>query len=1165
MPSEFLCPVPMCHKHFSKPGDRERHIKAKQDDAHRMQYQRQLKAQSARISSTINQLDNIAHSKTSKAGTAHEAASKMPSISHTGKGHVLPQSQPSHFNDSGPSHMMDVDNTSSNNRSQTAPDPMEVDTIEDGYTSSSNNSDCDDNSNDGDLDDDCSEDGSVTDNCESLCSLSLSHDSNDRMEDIMFQTEPHNHEDINLQQLQKSYHRDAMKKYHNAINTSMQFDFLPPHESAGPYIPESNKSDSDDVNFYHHDDSDSDSSSSSMNISSTTTRSNSSDSIEDATSNAVRNMAGALVKNEEDEPRTWWWHPTAGKVIGKDDSVYHKWKNIFLEQSENQTSVKEYFPFASQLDWEVAEWAVKEKISQKSFDRFLQIPQVKERLGLSYVNSRAMLEYIDAIPNKGGAWFTKELSFRDQPDDHFIMHHRDPVQAIKALWGDPAFAKHLVYKPGKLFYGSKQTESYRMFSEMWTGGFWNAVQDTIPSGGTVCPVIIASDKTNLTRFSGNKSMAHILEPLKSAGDPNTGGIKMTGGDGAVRRVYPILCSYVADYPEQCLVACTKYGTCPKCKKKADELQLPHIDEFRTQSWTMEKINEAQNLFNHIDKRSQAKAKAHTYAMKLYNIAGGFKPFWAEFPLTDIHKCITPDILHQCYQGIFKYLMAWIQEIVGVDELDERLQTLPPTHGIRHFKKGIADFSQITGSEHKHIAHVFLPSLVGKVDSKGIRACRSLLNFIYLAQYSLHDQETLGYMDAELKIWHKNKNYFIKKGVRSHFNIPKFHSLHHYIDSIRWLGTTDNYNTEAFERYHIDMAKKGWEASNKRDHFPQMTQWLARQEKIMSYDFYRNWVDLTEEPVTQDASDLDILDSSVSEIEADILLNNQGDEGYLEKLNAVKASKPIFNQNPAHGQHSNVGKTAEIAKIQIQSSKSPHDQLYIQIAKHPHEPKKSLGQIHESHNAPGFISTLKLYLSTYLLKGQQAKKTEILQTSLPFTSVNVWHQFKFTPPSLLYDDSDLSRETVKAIPSTKRTSATRYDTVIVKVDHDKADCATVKGCRVGRVKVIFQLPQSVMRLGIEEPSPAHWPTTQVLAYVTWFSPFKSQADTSIGMYVVKPSIASNGIPQGDIIPLSDIRQTCMLTPSSPSWDSAWTSENVLDRGKSFFVNNLQSKYTYQTIY
>ena len=87
-----------------------------------------------------------------------------------------------------------------------------------------------------------------------------------------------------------------------------------------------------------------------------------------------------------------------------------------------------------------------------------------------------MLKCVDQIPDRCGDWYTKALSFRDCPDEHFIVHHRNPVEAIKALWGDPAFAEHLVYKPAKLFRGKETTEQYRMFSEMWTGGFWNAVQ-----------------------------------------------------------------------------------------------------------------------------------------------------------------------------------------------------------------------------------------------------------------------------------------------------------------------------------------------------------------------------------------------------------------------------------------------------------------------------------------------------------------------------------------------------------------------------------------------------------------------------------------------------------------------------------------------------------------
>ncbi|THU79968.1 hypothetical protein K435DRAFT_696683 [Dendrothele bispora CBS 962.96] len=162
---------------------------------------------------------------------------------------------------------------------------------------------------------------------------------------------------------------------------------------------------------------------------------------------------------------------------------------------------------------------------------------------------------------------------------------------------------------------------------MWTGKWWHAIQKNLPTGATLAPVIIASDKTHLTQFTGGKSaypvyltignlpkairrkpssqacvllaylsvdkigkaglsqtqlktrnyqlfhesMKVILEPLKKA---EKEGILMTSGDGLVRRVYPVLAAYVADYPEQCLVTCSKYGTCPQCQCPAEALGQP---------------------------------------------------------------------------------------------------------------------------------------------------------------------------------------------------------------------------------------------------------------------------------------------------------------------------------------------------------------------------------------------------------------------------------------------------------------------------------------------------------------------------------------------------------------------------------------------------------------
>jgi hypothetical protein len=323
------------------------------------------------------------------------------------------------------------------------------------------------------------------------------------------------------------------------------------------------------------------------------------------------------------------------------------------------------------------------------------------------------------------------------------------------------------------------------------------------------------------------SIRIILEPLKEAGRR---GIEVVGGDGLVRLVFPILACYVADYPEQCLVTCTKYGTCPKCRARADELaEIQHFAR-RTQPWTSSVIDHA-NISTKTDSAFRKQCMSQ-------DVAGGvFEPFWLDFPHCDIHLAITSDVLHQLYQGIFKHMVEWCQELMDEEELDHRLRTLPPSYGVHHFHKGWSALGQVGGKERKNMARVLLACLIGKVPRGVIQAYRALLDFIYLAQYPTHDDDTLEYMQQALQDFHLHKEVIINLGIRDHLNIPKFHSLQHYLENIRNFGTTDNYNTEMFERFHIDFCKEGWYTSNGRNERPQMISWLTRREKVASFQSY----------------------------------------------------------------------------------------------------------------------------------------------------------------------------------------------------------------------------------------------------------------------------------------------------------------------------------------
>ena len=67
-----------------------------------------------------------------------------------------------------------------------------------------------------------------------------------------------------------------------------------------------------------------------------------------------------------------------------------------------------------------------------------------------------------------------DLTFNDAPDENFVIHHRDVMEAVQSLFGDPSLSQHLVTAPCKVF--SDQERENRIYSEMWTSQWWHAIQ-----------------------------------------------------------------------------------------------------------------------------------------------------------------------------------------------------------------------------------------------------------------------------------------------------------------------------------------------------------------------------------------------------------------------------------------------------------------------------------------------------------------------------------------------------------------------------------------------------------------------------------------------------------------------------------------------------------------
>ena len=399
-------------------------------------------------------------------------------------------------------------------------------------------------------------------------------------------------------------------------------------------------------------------------------------------------------------------------------------------------------------------------------------------------------------------------------------------------------------------------------------------------GATVIPIILSSDKTQLTLFRGKSAypvyltignipksirrkpsrhaqlliayipstklegitnraarrralanlfhscMQNLLAPISDYGES---GVAMMTGDGIWRRCHPILAAFVGDYPEQALVTCTYNGRCPKCVSPPD--RLGDYTRFPLRSY-----DDAIDTYVLAD---EDVLKFHA-ACRQAGLKPVFHPFWECLPLSNIFVSITPDVLHQLLQGVMKHLIKWLTSTFGPDKIDMCCRSLPPNHHIATFTKGITGLSHVTGLEHKNMCRILLGLIVdqplpsGQVSTRLVQAVRALLDFLYLAQLPSHTTDTLRHLDDSLARFHINKSIFVDLGIREHFNIPKVHSLVHYSSSIALFGTMDNYNTEQTERLHIDLAKDAYRATNRKDEYPQMITWLERREKVQQH-------------------------------------------------------------------------------------------------------------------------------------------------------------------------------------------------------------------------------------------------------------------------------------------------------------------------------------------
>ncbi|GLB39957.1 hypothetical protein LshimejAT787_0704670 [Lyophyllum shimeji] len=564
----------------------------------------------------------------------------------------------------------------------------------------------------------------------------------------------------------------------------------------------------------------------------------------------------------------------------------------------------DFYPYASRAEFELADFLFREEqMSGKKITQLMDIwatfnanNQDPDETDVSappppFANAADLYNTIDSTELGDIPWQAFSIKYDGELPDNvpppswmtkpYEVWFRDPLKIFEDQIGCADFDGDIDYAPYQEF----GPDGKRRYKDMMGANFVFEQSDIIAEdpethGATFVPVILGSDKTTVSVATGqneyyplyagigniknhvrrahrnalsligflaipkadrkhqnsvefrtfrrqlfHSSLARIFNSLK----PWMTTPRVTRcADGYYRRVIYGFGPYIADYPEQALLACVVSGWCPKCTALATNLDDDQTAIPRSQEHT----NQLQEAF----------ADEVKVLWDGYGIVSDVVPFTTHFPRADIHKMLSPDLLHQIIKGTFKdHLVLWVGEYLELvhgksraneilADIDRRIAAAPAFPGLRRFPEG-RGFKQWTGDDSKALMKVYLPAIAGHVPGQIVRTISAFLEVCYLVRRSDITEDTLEAIDTALARFHLERQIFITSGVREDFSLPRQHSLVHYRHLIQQFGAPNGLCSSITESKHIKAVKEPWRRSNRHQPLGQMLLTNQRMDKL----------------------------------------------------------------------------------------------------------------------------------------------------------------------------------------------------------------------------------------------------------------------------------------------------------------------------------------------
>ncbi|KAJ3557683.1 hypothetical protein NP233_g11677 [Leucocoprinus birnbaumii] len=163
-----------------------------------------------------------------------------------------------------------------------------------------------------------------------------------------------------------------------------------------------------------------------------------------------------------------------------------------------------WVPFASRMDWDIAKWAKLRNIGSTDLSKLLAIEGLCDALGLSYKNTRELNNIVDNLPTIP-KFQERKVVINGKT---IIFHSQDIIACLEDLWRDPELMDDLILEPEQQWADKERTS--QLYHEMNTGDWWWTTQAEVEKAtgdqhATVVPIILSSDKTQLTMFRNKQA------------------------------------------------------------------------------------------------------------------------------------------------------------------------------------------------------------------------------------------------------------------------------------------------------------------------------------------------------------------------------------------------------------------------------------------------------------------------------------------------------------------------------------------------------------------------------------------------------------------------------------------------------------------------------------